>query len=231
MAGKAAMKTARFGLGLAGAERGERDLGSVLKALQSHAARQRFERNALICSEGDAARTIYKIVSGTVRLCRHMADGRRHIADFLLPGDIFGLAEGGRQPFTAEAISDLSLIAYPRVQFDRMAEESALVRANLLAHLSENLAAARYHHFVLGCQNSKERVMSFLIRLAARSDVFAGDHLELPMGRQDIADHLGLTIETVSRAIGALKAEGAISLPSAHEIILNSLNHRNAVAA
>jgi CRP/FNR family nitrogen fixation transcriptional regulator len=107
-------------------------------------------------------------------------------------------------------------------------ESSVAAQASVFRHMSENLAAARYHHFVLGCQNATERVMSFLVRLAARKGVFAGDRLDLPMGRQDIADHLGLTIETVSRAIGTLKSEGAISVPNAHQLILNSLNHRNA---
>ena len=194
-----------------------------LRALQSCSARRQFARNETIFSEGDSADYVHKIVSGTVRICRHAADGRRNIAEFLLPGDLLGFQECADQPATAEAVTEVTLISYPRNRLDRLAESSAAVRSRLLCHLSANLLEAQHHLFVLGCQCAKERVASFLLRLADRTDIFQGDRLDLTMGRQDIADHLGLTIETVCRAISVLRGEGVVTVPNSHQIIINDM--------
>jgi len=206
------------------------NLDGVLQSLRQYATRQHFRRNEVIFAEGDLARTIYRVVNGTVRLCRHTARGRRHIAEFLLVGESFGVAESRQHALTAEAVAEVILTAYPKPVFDRLVADHATVQAAVLAHMADNLAAARHHQFVLSSQNAKERVMSFLVRLATRGG-FAIRSVELPMGRQDIADHLGLTIESVSRAIGALKTEGAISAAGPHRLILNGSDHRDPIAA
>jgi CRP/FNR family transcriptional regulator, nitrogen fixation regulation protein len=198
-------------------------LNDHLRALQPYSARRHFSRNETIFSEGDPADTVYKIISGTVRICRHTSDGRRHIADFAMPGDLLGFLECADQPATAEAVTEVTLIAYPRTRFDRLAESSPAVRSQVLCHLSASLLEARHHLFVLGCQCAKERVASFLLRLADRTDVMPGERLDLPMGRQDIADHLGLTVETVCRAISALRGEGLVTVPNSHQLILNDI--------
>lgn len=163
---------------------------------------------------------IYKVMSGAVRLCRFAPHGRRHITDFVLPGDLIGVLECASQPATAEAVSDTMVLTYPRAAFDRLAALDPLIRTRLLCHLSSVLLDAQRHLFVLGCYNAKGRVASFLLRLGDRLDVLPGERLDMPMGRQDMADHLGLTVETVCRAIASLKAEGAISVPNANQIVL-----------
>ena len=206
-------------------------LSDYLLTIQNYGARQHFDRNETIFYQGDHADHVYRIVSGTVRLCRHMPDGRRHIVDFLLPGDLMGFVESSDQPVSAEAVSEVTVVAYPRICFDRLATQQASVRAQLLSHLSATLISAQEHQFVLGCQKAKERVTSFLLRLADRLDIMCGERFDLPMSRQDIADHLGLTIETISRAITALRAEGALLVPNAHQLILRDMATLRSIAA
>jgi CRP-like cAMP-binding protein len=194
-----------------------------LSVLNTFAANLRFARNETIFQEGDRAHFIYRIVSGTIRLCRHTPDGRRHIAEFALPGDLFGVFGGTDQAFTAEAVGDVVIVAYPRVQFDRLSERDPRFRANILAHLSTHLVTAQLHTFWLGCQNAKERLASFLLRHAERTGAIDTGKLDLTMGRQDIADHLGLTIETICRAVTQLKNEGVIVVPNNHQIVLRNV--------
>ena len=206
-------------------------LADYLRRIQDFGARLRYERNELLFNQDDDAEHFYRILSGTVRLCRYMPDGRRYIVDFQLPGDVIGLTESPDHPVSAEAVSDVIVVAYPRVCFDRLARECPELRAQHLCHLSANLLSAQQHLFVLGCQKAKERIASFLLRLADRMDLSHGDRLDLPMGRQDIADHLGLTIETISRSITALRAEGAILVPNTHQLVLRDMNVLRSLAA
>jgi CRP/FNR family nitrogen fixation transcriptional regulator len=194
-----------------------------LRVLDRFSARARFVKNETVFSEGDHAGHAYKIVSGMVRLCKHTRDGRRQIADFLLPGAIFGIIDRGEYGFSAEAVTDVLLMCYPRSQIDRLSATKAGVIDHIFAVLTEQFMTMQRHLVVLGCQSAKERVASFLVLLADRSRAEPGDRLDLPMGRQDIASHLGLTIETVCRAITELKREGAVIVPSLNQIILKDL--------
>jgi CRP/FNR family nitrogen fixation transcriptional regulator len=206
-------------------------LTDYLQAIQSYGARQHYQRNETIFNQDDPAEQVYRILDGTVRLCRHMPDGRRYIVDFLLPGDVMGFVESPDQPVSAEAVTEVSLTAFPRICFDRLARENAGMRKQLLCHMSENLLTAQQHLFVLGCQKANERVASFLLRLADRLDVSCGNRLDLTMSRQDIADHLGLTIETISRAFGALRGQDIILIPNAHQLIVRNMVALRALAS
>jgi CRP/FNR family nitrogen fixation transcriptional regulator len=199
------------------------NLQAHLSVLNTFAANLKFVRNETVFQDGDRAHFIYRIVSGTIRLCRHTPDGRRHIAEFALPGDLFGVFGGTSQAFTAEAVGDAVLVAYPRAQFDRLSERDPRFRANILVHLSTHLMTAQLHTFWLGCQNAKERLASFLLRHAERTGAIDTGKLDLSMGRQDIADHLGLTIETICRAVTQLKNDGAIAVPNNHQIVLRNV--------
>ena len=205
-------------------------LNDHLRALHGYSTRQHYRRGEVIFAEGEPADRVYKIMTGTVRLCRYSPGGRRHITDFVLAGDLIGFLECADQPMTAEAVEDVTLISYPRSCVDRLAASSPEIRARVLCHLSTNLLEAQQHLFVLGCQSAKERLASFLTRLADRIGLAPGEPLDLPMGRQDIADHLGLTIETVCRAISALKSEGTLSVPSSHEFVLKDMRALRALA-
>jgi CRP/FNR family nitrogen fixation transcriptional regulator len=202
-----------------------------LLRIQDYGARLHFTRNETIFNQHDPAGQVYRILSGTVRLCRYMPDGRRYIVEFLLPGDLMGFVESPDLPASAEAVTEVTLIAFPRICFDRLAEENPAVRGQLLRHLCANLLTAQQHLFVLGCQKARERVASFLLRLADRTDLACGDRLDLPMSRQDIADHLGLTIETISRTITALRSEGIVLIPNTSQIVLRDMVALRALAA
>jgi CRP/FNR family nitrogen fixation transcriptional regulator len=206
-------------------------LADYLGRIQAYGARLHFSRNEPIFNQDDPADQVYRIISGTIRLCRYMPDGRRYIVDFLLPGDLMGFVESADLPASAEAVTDVTLIAFPRVCFDRLAEENGEVRVELLRHLSSNLLTAQQHLFVLGCQKARERVASFFLRLADRMGASCGDRLDLPMSRQDIADHLGLTIETVSRSITGLRSSGAVLIPNTHQVVLRDMAALRTLAA
>jgi CRP-like cAMP-binding protein len=195
-------------------------LNDHLAALRPFATLLHFLRNETIFCEGETADQVYQIIIGTVRLCRHTSDGRRNIIEFLLPGDLIGFLECPDQPATAEAVTDVMLMSYPRSGFDRLAASNPAIRLRVLCYLSASLLEVQQHLFVLGCQNAKERVASFLVRLAERMDIGASNRLDLAMGRQDIADHLGLTVETVSRTISALRADGIVAVPNSHQMTL-----------
>ncbi len=201
---------------------GSMALGAHLRALRAFGARQHYAKNETVFAEGDEARFVYKILGGTIRLCRHRCDGRRHIVDFALAGDLVGFIDAAQHPLTAEAVSDVTAIAYPRAQIDRLRAANPDIAAQMSSLLSSNLVATQDQLVVLGCQNAKERFASFLVRMAQRLDVLAGDRLDLCMSRQDIADHLGLTIETVCRTIAALKAGNVIAVPNSHQLILRN---------
>ena len=201
-----------------------------LRSIEQFSARVRFAKNETVFNEGDDVGHAYKIISGMVRLCKHTQDGRRQISDFLLPETIFGIIDRGEYGFSAEAVTDVVLIAYPRVQIDRLTATTAGVSDRVFAVLTEQFMAMQRHLVVLGCQSAKERVASFLLLLTDRSGTKPGDRLDLPMGRQDIASHLGLTIETVCRAITELKREGLIAVPSLNQIIINNSHALKALA-
>jgi CRP-like cAMP-binding protein len=205
-------------------------LNDHLRTLQSHSTRHHYRRGETIFAEGEPADRVYKILAGTVRLCRYSAGGRRHITDFVLAGDLIGFLECADQPMTAEAVEDITLISYPRSCVDRLVASNPEIRTRVLCHLSSHLLEAQHQLFVLGCQSAKERLASFLMRFADRTDLAPGETLDLPMGRQDIADHLGMTIETVCRTISMLKNDGALAVPSSHELVLKDMRALRALA-
>ncbi|HEX7775598.1 MAG TPA: helix-turn-helix domain-containing protein [Parvibaculum sp.] len=180
-------------------------------------------RNETIFNEGDAAKYCYRLVSGAVRLCKLMADGRRQISDFFLPGDFFGYVDFGTHAFSAEAITNVVFVRYARNQVEALSESDVRFRRRLSQLLHERLSAAQEHLVMLGRHTVRERVSSFLIRMAERLDQKNGE-IELPMSRLDIADYLGLTIETVCRAISELKRASVIAVPSTHRIVLRKVS-------
>ncbi len=197
--------------------------GGSLSALQSIGTVCRFARNQTIFSDGDPADYSFKVLTGAVRLVKLMADGRRHVAGFQLAGDLFGIEWSGEYMLTAEAVGDVALVRYSRSLLERMSDERADVRKQLTERLRNDLCAAHQHLIQLGCQSAKERVASFLLLLAERAGTADGEAIEMPMGRQDIADYLGLTIETVCRTLSDLKEARIIAVPNRHEITVRSL--------
>lgn len=183
------------------------DAGDLFQGL---GARMNFDRDEEIFGEGEPADFVYRVISGAVRTYRVLSDGRRQIGDFHLAGDLFGLEAGREHLFSAEAIGKCEILVCRRSTLFGLAARSADLGQCLWAQTARELERAQAHLMLLGRKSACERVASFLAALADRRP---GDkEVTLHMSRQDIADYLGLTIETVSRTFTQLQADGVIAL-------------------
>jgi len=180
-----------------------------------------YPRNAEIFGEGEPADYLYKVVDGAVRTYKLLDDGRRQIGGFYLPGDIFGLEADADHRFTAEAITDSTILVVKRSALVALAARQIDLARDLWTLTARELAHVQNLMLTLGRKTAQERVASFLLEMAGRNP--DRDAVELPMSRQDIADYLGLTIETVSRTLTQLENSAAISLPSSRRIILRNM--------
>jgi CRP/FNR family nitrogen fixation transcriptional regulator len=183
------------------------------------AAPMSFSRNAEIYGEGEPADYLYKVASGTVRTSKLLVDGRRQIGDFYLPGDIFGLESGEEHTFSAEAITEAKVLVIKRSALIALAARDNDVARQLWALTSRELRRVQ-DHIVCLIKTAQERVAGFLLEMADR--VSSGNAVELPMSRQDIADYLGLTIETVSRTFTHLENTAAIEVSTSRRIVLRN---------
>jgi CRP/FNR family nitrogen fixation transcriptional regulator len=165
-----------------------------------------YKKDTEIFGEKEPADYVYQIIGGAVRSYKLLSDGRRQIGAFHLVGDIFGLEIGTEHRFTAEAIVDTSVRLFKRRSLEVASQSDVVVARNLLSMTTSNLCHAEDHMLLLGRKTSLERVAAFLIEMDRRSAT-AGV-LALPMCRRDIADYLGLTLETVSRALSRLQDLG-----------------------
>ncbi len=198
--------------------------GSDFGALDQMGTKRRFAKSETIFSEGDEAAFSYRVVSGAIRLCKYFADGRRQIADFILPGDICGFLHLKEHRFTAEAASDVVVICYPQRQIEAMAERTPGMRKSLNHFVTTRLMEVQDHLIMLGCQTAKEKVVSFLLILANRASAEDGDSVDLPMSRRDVADYLGLTVETVCRVLADLKRTRLVAVPKRDKIMLTNIS-------
>jgi CRP/FNR family nitrogen fixation transcriptional regulator len=190
----------------------------ALSALDTLGSVCRFRRGDTIFGEGDELRSSYKIVSGAVRLSRITEDGRRQIVEFRTAGDFVGFEWDGRCALGAEAVRDVVAVRYMRTRVDRLVEERSDVRESLVALIRDELRSAHEHLIALGCQGAKERLANFLLQLARKARANDGETIEIELGRQDMADYLGLTLETISRTLSEFKRIGAIALPKRRQI-------------
>lgn len=161
---------------------------------------------------GDKARFVYTVTSGSVRLQRDLADGRRQVIGFAIPGDFIGLTSDENYSFSADALVQTSLCRFDRAEFMALSRNKQPLLERLHLAATHELTIAQDHMVVLGRRRAEERVAAFLIRwrerLARVNSKSA--NIPLPMGRQDMADHLGLTIETVSRILARWMRERII---------------------
>jgi len=178
-----------------------------------------FGRNAEIYGENEPAEYLYKVVSGTVRTYKVLNDGRRQIGAFYVTGDMFGLEIGDVHTFSAEAIVDCKVMVIKRSTVIGMAARDHDISRQLWAMTAQELLRVQ-DHILLLIKTAQERVAGFLLEMAKRAP--AGNEIDLPMSRQDIADYLGLTIETVSRTLTQLENSSAISVPSSRRIVLRN---------
>jgi CRP-like cAMP-binding protein len=178
-----------------------------------------FARNSEIYGENEPAEYLYKVVNGAVRTYKVLVDGRRQIGGFYLPGDMFGLETGDEHTFSAEAITDCKIIVIKRSVVVALAARDNDVARQMWELTARELQRAQDRILVL-IKSAQERVAGFLLEMADRAS--HGGAVELPMSRQDIADYLGLTIETVSRTLTQLEKSATIELPTARRIVLRN---------
>lgn len=162
--------------------------------------------------EGDPARRIMEVVEGAVMLTKLLPDGRRQVVELLGPGDVFGLAQQDAYACSAETLTPATLATHERGALER----DPVLAARLLRRFEAQLCVMHSHALVLGRMSALERVAFFLLRLMPEGMV--GSTLHLSMTRQEIADFLGLTLETVSRAFSELKRRGLVALHRADEV-------------
>jgi CRP/FNR family nitrogen fixation transcriptional regulator len=186
-----------------------------------------YKKGIEIYGEKEPAEYVYQVKSGAVRSYKLLSDGRRQIGAFHLGGDIFGLENGGEHRFTAEAIVDTTVRLIKRQSLEMVAESDAIVARNLLSMTTSNLQHAEDHMLLLGRKTSLERVAAFLLEMDKR--LTAAGVMALPMSRRDIADYLGLTLETVSRALSPLHALGTLGFVNTQRQIV--LRNRQQLAS
>jgi CRP/FNR family transcriptional regulator, nitrogen fixation regulation protein len=176
-----------------------------------------------IHGQGDRANWCYRILSGCVRMVNLMEDGRRQIGEFLMAGDLLGFDTLGTYDFSAEAVSDVVLRRYPRRMVDALAESNVALTRRLRHMTSVSLRLAHSRLVLLGRKTASERIASFLLEMAERLPAVRPNVLDLPMGRTDIADHLGLTIETVCRVMAHLRRDGTVAVERGRVTIRNGV--------
>jgi CRP/FNR family nitrogen fixation transcriptional regulator len=170
-----------------------------------------YSRNHAIYSEGDDAQYLYKVKSGCIRTLKVLGDGRRLIGSFYFPGDVFGFEYCEKYSLSAEAVTRCKLVAIKRKTANRLAANSNVISAQLLALTNLEMLRNQKHAFLL-LKTAQERVVAFLLDVENLEP--ADGSIDLPMKRQDIADYLGLSIETVSRMLQRIEATSAISRPT-----------------
>lgn len=191
-----------------------------------------LEPDQALAQEGDPKTHVYTLTSGMLRLSSALPDGRRQITGFLLPGDYLGLADDDVHTQTAEAVGDSKLCAFPVRDMDELVRTFPRLGERLHGMTRAALRQAQDNHMILGRLNPAERLASFLLVMSRR----AAEHKQpdnpvlLPMPRTDIADYLGLTVETVSRSFTRLRQDGLISLPNPHTAFIEDRKRLVALA-
>ncbi len=188
-------------------------------ALKSQAITVHADRDEEIVAQGEPAGFCYYIVSGCIRTVKLMEDGRRAVGEFLFAGDLFGWESLDEHDFGAEAVTPVTLRRYARRTFEALADRDCGFARRLRELTAGQLRAGRERLVLLGRKTALERIASFLLEMAERMRLGGCAMIELPMGRADMADYLGLTIETVSRGLTQLRQDGTITVERAKVII------------
>jgi CRP-like cAMP-binding protein len=193
--------------------------GTRTGSLEMIGAPMSVNRNVEIYGENEPAEYLYEVVSGTVRTSKILNDGRRQVGGFYLPGDVFGLEPSTEHAYSAEAITEAKVLVIKRSALATLATRDNEVARELWSITARELQRAQ-DHITLLVKTARERVAAFLLEMSER--IKSTDGINLPMSRQDIADYLGLTIETVSRTLTSLECNAAIALPTSRRIVLRN---------
>ena len=176
--------------------------------------------------EGDEAVLVANVIEGMLKLSKHLSDGKEQILGLVYPSDFLGRPFGETSPYGVEALTDTVICVFERKDFERFARDHPRLEHKLLERTLTELDRSRRWMLLLGRMTAEQKVASFLLEIGERlgnAKARAGTHVPLPLSRQQIADVLGLTIETVSRQLTRLRNAGVIDLPSRREIVLQDL--------
>ena len=170
--------------------------------------------------EGDTAASFFTVLKGCLRLSKLLPDGRRQIIGFVVPGEFIGLSSEAGHVYNAEALVEASLCRFTIRDLESIGEGNPAMKGRLLDMTNANLGRAHEHMLLLGRMRALEKIASFLCNLIVRAAAadLPSEPLALPMSRADIADYLGLTIETVSRTFTRLKTSSIIALPEHNRV-------------
>jgi CRP/FNR family nitrogen fixation transcriptional regulator len=192
-----------------------------LSMLRIAAIRSYARRNEIV-REDDPAEHVYEVVSGTVCTCKMLREGRRQISGFYFAGDIFGLESATKQSVAAEALTNAQVRVFKKQALAALASSNLEVADRLLTLATRELARKQDHLLLLLSTTAEERIISFLLDMVQRASPTEDDLIHLPMARRDIADYLGLTLETVSRTLWDFERRGAIEISGRHSIVLRN---------
>lgn len=191
-----------------------------LGAIMSH---RRLAPHQTVFVEGDRAEFAYNILAGGLKLLKSLADGRTQITGVLLPGDFLGIPPGGRYKNSAEALPGTVLCQLPRASLQALFAKYRALETRMQDAVYDDWAVAQEHMLLLGRMSAIERVCTFILGLAQRLERTGGtvELLTIPLHRNEIADYLGLTLETVSRVVSQLRRDGIIRLVRSDQILID----------
>lgn len=196
---------------------------SEIGLLNGIGRRRQLEPGEQLMWEGDEAVLVANVIDGVLKLASHSADGGEQILGLAYPSDFLGRPFGETAPYGVEALTDAQICVFERKDFDRFARDHPRLEHKLLERTLTELDRSRRWMMLLGRMNARQKVASFLLELTDRlGKAGAGGEsfVTLPLSRQQMADVLGLTIETVSRQLSRLRSAGLIDTPSRREIVL-----------
>lgn len=211
--------------------------GAELAEFGSMSQHKTIAPGQMLFSEYDDARYYYTVISGDVRLSRMLDDGRRQITGFKSTGDFIGLGTNGHFTADAEAINEVVVCQFTVPTLNQSLEEYSAVQGRLMEMMQEEVINLQNHMLLLGRKTPLEKIANFLCERAKKYSGQTADEgdgknvdVKLPMSRTDVADFLGLTIETVSRTITKLRKSGVISLETAQHIVIKDLEELELIA-
>lgn len=207
--------------------------GDELKKFSKISTDYQKKAKQVICCEDEESEYIYNIRSGAVRISKMLSDGRRQITGFLFAGDFFGLSCKDKYSFTAEAITEVNICRFPRAKIMEAFREFPALGERVFDMTRTELDSTHDQMLLLGRKTAREKLCSFLLNLRDKSSRLNKSHkndVEIPMSRSDIADFLGLTVETISRQFTNLHKLDLIKLDGAHKVFLKNPEALSAMA-
>jgi len=193
--------------------------------------RRQLDTRQYLLHQNSEAESVFTLINGTVMMERTSFSGNRQVVAFLYSGDFIGFTHNDEYEFSVQALTPVEIQEFPRKEFLQLADSHDVLKRNVREIGSNVLAAALDQLFALGKKKAHERICFLLEQLRVRQHRHDKSQIELIMGRQDIADYLGLTIETVSRAFARLKQEGLINIHSAHKVEILDLERLQELAS